>query len=109
MRRIWIVLTATALAALLTGCSPKIGDPCTSSIDCPELSQCDTTAVGGYCLIFDCEDRPCQGGSVCVPFDTFSACMLWCRNDSNCRTEDGQICRTDIEPYRFCYHEESVP
>jgi hypothetical protein len=91
-------------------CTPEIGDPCASNLECQERAICDTTVQNGYCAIFDCSGTDdCPDGSVCVTFRTFAACMLHCRSDGDCRLEDGHVCRTDLSPGAFCYHPEQEP
>src|SRR5262245_36081708 len=109
LRPTWLLLLASGAA--LAGCTPEIGDECTTSIDCSQQGDrlCDTTQPGGYCTIFNCEPDTCpEDESVCVAFDfeldpachdlnatdwarfgrTF--CMAVCDDDSDCR--DGYIC-----------------
>ena len=85
------------------GCRPEIGDPCTTSIECPEGGSCDTTTLNGYCLKYDCEYSSCPDGSVCVEFPTFTACMLHCESTGDCRSTEGYVCREDLYPAPFCY------
>jgi hypothetical protein len=92
------------LLAVAVSCAPQIGDPCLSNIECPEGASCDTSALGGYCLIYDCTEETCPDGSVCIRFRTFSACMDHCETDADCRVEDNHVCRSDLPPASFCYH-----
>ena len=100
---------ALPAAALISGCTPEIGDKCTVSTDCSQLGDrlCDATQPDGYCTIFNCEPDTCPE-SVCVSFDpdldpacreaddsqwarferTF--CMAPCEEDGDCR--DGYRC-----------------
>ena len=103
------IVAAIILLAALAACRPQIGDPCNTSIECPEGAACDTTATGGYCLSYDCLDSGCPEGAVCVPFRTFSACMQYCASDDDCRVSDGQVCRNDVPPTPFCYHMTQEP
>ncbi len=102
-----IGLLVMALAG--TACTPAIGDPCSSSIECPEASSCDTSASNGYCLAYDCEFSGCPDESVCIRFSTFTACMAACSVDGDCRTSEGFVCRDDLEPAAFCFHPDSAP
>jgi hypothetical protein len=104
-----ILLTLALVALALAACAPEIGDACSSSVECPQDATCDTTATNGYCLIFECEDRGCPDNSVCVHFDTFSACMRHCESNGDCRTADGMVCRRDRLPVGFCYHPGVAP
>ncbi|RYE92533.1 MAG: hypothetical protein EOO75_06485, partial [Myxococcales bacterium] len=58
------------LVALGAGCKPKIGDECSTSIDCSSQGDrlCDTTMPGGYCTLFNCEPDRCPDDGVCVVF-----------------------------------------
>lgn len=92
--------------AALAGCTPKIGDACTTSTDCSATGGrlCDTTEPGGYCTIFNCEPGSCPSEAHCVAFkDQISQaaacqnpqgsarlertfCMAKCSKDSDCRS-----------------------
>ena len=58
-----------ALAAILLGCTPQIGDDCTLSTDCSQLGDrlCDTSQPDGYCTVFNCEPDSCPN-AICVAF-----------------------------------------
>ncbi len=104
-------LVGLALAAsFLVGCTPKIGDDCTTSLDCSQLGDrlCDTSEPDGYCTIFNCEPDQCPEEAICVGFGleldpacsaiddarwkrferTF--CMVACEEESDCRS--GYVC-----------------
>jgi hypothetical protein len=102
----WGALAFAAVAALLAGCSPDIGDDCNSSLDCSQIGDrlCDTTQPGGYCTIFNCEPDTCpEDEAACVGFQfdldpacksvddatypRFSKtfCMALCEDASDCR------------------------
>src|SRR5690349_6744562 len=105
-------LVALAFAGLTAGCGPKIGDACTSSVDCsPQQDRlCDTTQPGGYCTKFNCEPDSCPDG-MCVAFDPIldpacgayddgrwprferTFCVAACEDAEDCRS--GYAC---IEP-----------
>jgi hypothetical protein len=92
------------------GCTPEIGDPCTTSLDCSQLGDrlCDTSQPEGYCTIFNCEPDQCPEDAVCIGFGlqidpacasvedarwarferTF--CMAACETQEDCRT--GYVC-----------------
>ncbi|MEB2313433.1 MAG: hypothetical protein OZ921_21305 [Sorangiineae bacterium] len=106
----WIIGAALLVAASALGCSPKIGDACSTSTDCSAMGDrlCDTTQPGGYCTIFNCEPGTCPGDAVCVAFRTESSpaagcrdpqgssrfartfCMANCVSDDDCRS--GYVC-----------------
>lgn len=104
-----LLIAALALFfTLASGCTPVIGDECSSGRDCPmELgSVCDTTVEGGYCLIQDCDPGSCPADSACVEFDRNNRlCMALCESDSECRA--GFECRKDFNlegsSVGYCY------
>lgn len=91
------VLLAVA-AAFASGCTPDIGDNCSTSIDCSATGEriCDTAQPDGYCTIRGCEEGTCPPEGVCVEFRPDSDrladrwCMLKCASDGDCR--DGYRC-----------------
>lgn len=103
-------LAVLLAALLLVGCSRKIGEKCTSSIDCTATTAdrtCDTTQPGGYCTIFGCEADTCPSEAICVAFRLNpasapecldpgsqrlrrSSCLRRCEEDGDCR--DGYVC-----------------
>jgi len=104
-----LLIAALALFfTLASGCTPVIGDECSSGRDCPmELgSVCDTTVEGGYCLIQDCDPGSCPADSACVEFDRNNRlCMALCESNSECRA--GFECRRDFNlegsSVGYCY------
>ena len=99
-------LLVVALAMMgATGCQPKIGDECTTAIDCSSLGDrlCDTSQPDGYCTIFNCEPDNCPEEASCVAFGTEldpacqeaddgrngrfarSFCMRICDSSEDCR------------------------
>jgi hypothetical protein len=85
---------------LLVGCSPEIGDDCSTSVDCSANGDriCDSASPGGYCTVIDCEEDTCPDGAVCVEFRfeperlASSWCMASCGDDSDCRNDEGYSC-----------------
>ncbi|HQP36433.1 MAG TPA: hypothetical protein PLI95_14695 [Polyangiaceae bacterium] len=98
----WLA-AALLVAMLAAGCSPKIGDDCSSSTDCSLRGDrlCDSTQPGGYCTVFNCEPNGCPEESQCVAFQsrldpvcedpqTFprfqrTFCMKRCDDHGDCR------------------------
>ena len=110
MRPMRLGVTIVLLILATLACRPEIGDPCATSIECPEGASCDTTTLNGYCLKYDCEYSSCPEGSVCVDFPTFTACMQHCESSQDCRATEGYVCREDLYPGPFCYiPDENVP
>ncbi len=105
---------ALALAAL-AGCKPKIGDQCSTAIDCSALGDrlCDVTQPGGYCTLFNCQPDSCPDEAACVVFRSEldpsckdsadgrqgrfsqSFCMRLCTSQKDCR--DGYACLRPVE------------
>jgi hypothetical protein len=109
-----------ALALALGGCSPEIGDECTTSTDCSQNADriCDISQPGGYCTIFNCEPAgsnpaaKCPDEAACVAFAVEASpiegcanalgstpymrsyCLKKCENGDDCRS--GYIC-IDVE------------
>lgn len=99
------LLTAIFFAAVvLAGCAPKIGDSCSSSLNCSVNGDrvCDQAQPGGYCSIQSCEADTCPEDAVCVRFRPTpsrfaqSWCMRKCSSTNDCRDEYG------------CYAEEEL-
>ena len=103
--RIGGFFTSLLLSAGLFGCSHKIGDSCTTALDCSQLGDrlCDATQPGGYCTLFNCEPDTCPGSdSACVGFEyrldpdcaetarwprfERSFCMAACDGNGDCRS-----------------------
>ncbi len=94
---------ALAAAMLLAaGCSPEIGDECSTNVDCSTAGDrvCDTTAPGGYCTIPDCDPDTCPEEAVCVAWgeglSERTYCVRHCGSDDDCR--DGYRC---FDPAHF--------
>jgi len=101
------VLSATLALGGAAGCTPQIGDDCSTSLDCSTQGDrlCDTTQPGGYCTIFNCEPDTCpEDEASCVAFNNEldpacgsvddgewarferSFCMQKCDDDEDCRS-----------------------
>jgi len=103
-----ILALAAALLFFSGACSTSIGDECTTSLDCPSGTFCDTTSPDGYCLSSGCESNgDCVEDGVCIHFDDFTSyCLLGCSSKDDCR--DGYACRSDLGPDKFCYIQTPV-
>jgi hypothetical protein len=105
------LLLPLSCALLLFACSPAIGDPCETVLDCSSQASrvCDRTQPSGYCTIAGCERGTCPEDSVCVKFHPFQGsvegeapiqqerlastfCMAKCDGDGDCREGDGYTC-----------------
>jgi hypothetical protein len=106
-----LLLPLAAAAAVLSGCSPHIGDHCNLNTDCSIQGTlfCDTSQPNGYCTFFNCIPDSCQNNAVCVmlrpsvpgcPYDDYQSpartartmCLAPCSQDSDCRTSEGYVC-----------------
>lgn len=106
-----------AAALLLSGCTPHIGDKCVLNTDCSIQGTrvCDNSQPNGYCTLFNCTANSCPDYAACVMFysdvpgcsyDGYDSpprsqstmCLAWCNTDSDCRTQDGYVCRNPQDP-----------
>jgi hypothetical protein len=88
-----LVSMLVAVVALPMGCARRIGDGCSLDTDCSINNdrRCDTSQVGGYCTVAECDRNSCPDDSLCVEF--FSSvpqrarrfCMSPCATDGDCR------------------------
>jgi hypothetical protein len=106
-------MAALVVAVVLgagTGCKPKIGDACTTALECSSLGDrlCDTTQPGGYCTQFGCQPDGCPSEAACIVFRSSidpacgtaddgkygrfsqSFCMIVCESTTDCR--EGYAC-----------------
>jgi hypothetical protein len=106
---------------VVAGCTPVIGDPCVSSIDCSFEGDriCDVSYPEGYCTVANCDRDTCPDDAACVQFRyelprlATSACMASCEDDGDCRDQrfrcvsadqvpDAAARVLDTTPRRFC-------
>jgi hypothetical protein len=98
------LLALAALAALGAGCTPRIGDGCSSSSNCSINGDrlCDTSQPGGACIVFDCQPDRCPDDAICVRFNpspprrAVVACMRACNGDGDCRSGYSCLSREDL-------------
>jgi hypothetical protein len=64
------LLTILLVGLLAPACSKKIGDSCSTNIDCQQDGTriCDLSQPGGYCTLDGCDDSSCPSDSICVRF-----------------------------------------
>ena len=99
-RSLALTFALAALAALSIGCQPKIGDSCSSYINCDINGTriCDLASPHGYCTQRNCDVGTCPSAeAVCIQFGATlrvaeTYCMRKCQHDSDCRTGDGYRC-----------------
>jgi hypothetical protein len=113
----WAGALGGVALAMLSGCSPKIGDHCVLNTDCGSSGTlvCDNSPPGGYCTQFNCTANACQNSATCVefepavpgcPYDDYHApsrtgrtfCMAHCNGNSDCRQNEGYICEDPTRP-----------
>lgn len=84
LTRLVALAVALVVGGLAAGCGHKVGDACTTNVDCSPLGDrfCDVAAPGGYCTIEGCDVRAndsndlvdsCQkvaSESICIRFFT---------------------------------------
>ena len=65
-----VLVVAAALVVTAGGCSRKIGDGCTSNVECSPLGDrfCDLASPGGYCTIEGCDIDTCPDSAACIRF-----------------------------------------
>lgn len=84
--------------ALGTGCSKKIGDACTTNVDCSISGDrfCDTAPIEGYCSIDGCDIDSCPDEAACIRFYTplrDEACKFNPDSPrSDCRADERCVC-----------------
>ena len=95
-----LALAVTLFALAAAGCQPKIGDSCSSYINCDINGTriCDLASPHGYCTQRNCDVGTCPSSeSLCIQFGTElrvaqNFCMRKCKQDSDCRQNDGYKC-----------------
>lgn len=111
-------LFALIVAPALVGCTPEIGDDCSTSVDCSANGDriCDTAQPDGYCTVRGCERGTCPEEAICVEFRPSVErladrwCLYACTGNSDCRdgyvclSADGELSRVldDRDSSRFC-------
>lgn len=99
------LLLLVALAAVVSGCQPHIGDSCSLPSECSVTGDrlCEPNFPGGYCTIFNCEPGSCPSEAVCVAYGVAPStkpecaaastrrfartfCMRGCSSTSDCRS-----------------------
>ncbi len=103
--RIPAVVIVIAVAAMLTGCEPQIGDACSDASDCPSGAICDRTVDQGFCTIEDCSPGDCPSEAVCIEYARHEAfCMRSCSDDDDCRRD--HLCIDDEHDQSYCFAAE---
>ena len=94
-------LLFVVLALLVPACGAKIGDSCTTNVDCDQYGNrdCDLSQPGGYCTVNGCDELSCPSEAVCIRIFPYEAPGKTCTADADC-TSDG-LCLPDV-PDSFC-------
>ncbi len=94
-------LISSLLLTCIAGCGSRIGDSCTTNVDCSPFGDrfCDTSAMNGYCTQEGCDNEAlaCPSEAVCIRFFTSLA-------DEQC-TYDGRLDQADcphVDDYCVC-------
>jgi hypothetical protein len=93
------------LFVLALGCSPGIGDECTSSADCTTGGPnwlCDITQPSGYCTIFNCEPDTCPEDSKCVLFSSDRSTVPGCEDATGTSPYQRSFCMASCEGEGDC-------
>jgi len=104
-RCLFLTFLVAGLAA--SGCSKKIGDGCSTNIDCAQDGTriCDLSQPGGYCTEDGCTNDSCPSESICVRFFDQKYATTSCSPELPCPTAD-QVCveqgAAASPPNQFC-------
>ncbi len=79
-----------ALALLVPACGSKIGDSCSTNVDCAQdgTRDCDLSQPGGYCTVNGCDELSCPSEAVCIRIFPYEAPGAACTIDSDCASAD---------------------
>jgi len=89
------------LALLAPACGKKIGDSCSTNVDCAQdgTRDCDLSQPGGYCTVNGCDEKSCPSEAVCIrifPYEVSRpACQLDATQGSNCPVGAGKCLQPD--------------
>jgi hypothetical protein len=75
-----LLLIALVAGLAASGCGKKIGDGCSTNIDCQQNGTriCDLSQPGGYCTEDGCDENSCPSGSICIRFFNQSFATISC-------------------------------
>ena len=96
-RSLVAITVASLLGATVTGCGHKVGDACTTNVDCSSLGDrfCDVAVLNGYCTIEGCDVRMNENGELvdsCQNVASESICIRFFTQQS------ARTCRADMSP-----------
>ncbi len=90
-----LVLFAAMLSLGPVGCSPSVGDSCSTDSKCGTTLTCDLGSPGGYCIKTPCRSGECPPEAACIDFGAEQRyCMYVCSSNNDCRSGDGYVCRS---------------
>ena len=95
------------LSSILSfGCGDKIGDSCSSNVDCADDGSriCDLSSPGGYCTIEGCAGGSCPDEAICVAFYPTNFLTISCNPETEdticepCDPQAGKECNAFCDP-----------
>ncbi len=107
VNRSCLLLTFLVTALAASGCGKKIGDGCSTNIDCAQDGTriCDLSQPGGYCTVDGCTEDSCPSESICVRFFDQKYATLPCSDQQPCPSAT-EVCVTrnlgDSSPEKVC-------
>ncbi len=94
-------LPRLGLLLVALGCTPLVGDECTTNADCGTALVCDSSQPAGYCTRSPCTPNSCPEEAVCIEFpDESTWCMARCESSGDCR--DDYVCVDNYGDLPFC-------
>lgn len=107
VNRSCFLLTILAAGLAASACSKKIGDGCSTNIDCQQNGTriCDLSQPGGYCTVDGCDENSCPSESICVRFFDQKYATVECGDQLPCPSAN-DVCVTrnlgDLPPQKVC-------
>ncbi|MBW2733702.1 MAG: hypothetical protein JRH20_15045 [Deltaproteobacteria bacterium] len=95
---------AFMLGVPLTGCSPVVGDECTTNIECSATGDriCDTAQKGGYCTVQGCTPDSCPEEAHCISFYPTEFLERTCTPETEDAVDPALPATDDCLPDEFC-------
>jgi hypothetical protein len=106
VNRSCLLLTFLVTGLAASGCGKKIGDGCSTNIDCAQDGTriCDLSQPGGYCTVDGCTEDSCPSESICVRFFDQKYATLSCSPEQPCRSDEVCVVRDTgtSPPFQVC-------
>ena len=96
------------LGLVAPACGTKIGDACTTNVDCAQdgTRDCDLSQPGGYCTINGCDEISCPSEASCIRVFPYEFPAPGCTQDSSCTADQiclpEGICAPRLSERRYC-------